>query len=318
MPFDQFIIFFLFLLTGFLCKKYGVFTDSAVNGINTFVVNIAFPCLILERTLALDMNHSIFINFLLALFITLGVFVVFGFYARFVCRGKAYPDEDKPVSELAVFFPNNGFIGLPVAQLFYGGVGLLYMVGCNIALNTTCFTYGLTRLRRGTDTETVPFGKRVLKLLLFVIHPKICAAVLGIILCYNHISLPAFADGFLTTVGAVATPMAMISVGTLLAGTFGLRSFKKRVVMEPALNKILLIPVISAAIVWFLPIDPLVKTIIVVSNTMPIATMVPILSEQYGKNKGLAGETLVVSTIFSMATIPLFIWALKMLQTGGF
>ena len=140
--------------------------------------------------------------------------------------------------------------------------------------------------------------------------PKVSVAIAGIILCYNHITLPQIANDFCSIVGSIATPMAMISIGTMLAGNFGPRSFKKHAVMEPVLNRLFIVPLASAAIVWFLPLDPLVKTIIIVSNALPVATMVAILSEQYNQNKGLAGETIVISTLFSMVTVPLVIWLL--------
>ena len=310
---DQFIILFLFLLTGFFCKKYGVFSDSAINGINKFVVNIGFPSLILVRTTTLVMSQSVFVNFLLAIAITLGLFFLFSFYAKFLCRGKIYPADDKSVSEMAVFSPNNGFMGFPVATAFYGSMGLLYMVGCNIALNTMIFTYGIRKMKKSDSATNESKGNRLSNFLLMLVHPKVSAAIIGLILCYNHVVLPASIDGFLSAIGGVSTPMAMISVGTYLASSFSLASFKKRIVMEPALNKILLIPVVSAVIVWFLPIDPLLKTILIISNTMPVAAVVPILSEQYGRNKGFAGEMLVISTILSMATIPFFVWIIDLL-----
>ena len=310
MPVDQFIIFFLLLLVGFLCRKKGVFSDSAVNGINTFVVNVAFPCLILVRTASLNMDGRIFISFILTLIISLGLFLLFAAYARLYCIGSRFPEEDKPVVEFAIFSPNNGFMGLPVATMFFGDIGLLYMIGCNVALNFVFFTYGISLMKRGRELRSDSVKSVLKKLLFMIVQPKVSAAIAGIVLCYLHITLPQLANTFLNTVGAVATPMAMISIGTLLAGNFGLRSFRKRPVMEPVINKLIVIPLLTILIVWFLPVDPLVKSIIIISNTMPIATTVPILSEQYGRNKGLAGEALVVSTIFSMATIPLVIFVL--------
>jgi len=309
MPFEQFIIFFLLLITGFFCKKYNVFSDSAVSGINTFIIYIGYPCLILVRTTALDMDHRIFINFLFAFFINLGLLLLFGTYGRFYCRGKRFHDDDKPVAELALMSSNNGFIGFPVAVSFFGDLGLFYMVACNIALNTTFFTYGVSVMRRGRASNE-SFKKKAAGFFLMLASPKVSVAIAGIILCYNHITLPEIANDFCSIVGSIATPMAMISIGTMLAGNFGPRSFKKHAVMEPVLNRLFIVPLASAAIVWFLPLDPLVKTIIIVSNALPVATMVAILSEQYNQNKGLAGETIVISTLFSMVTVPLVIWLL--------
>ena len=310
MPFEQFIIFFLLLLTGFFCKKLRVFSDSALNGINTFVVSVAYPCLILVRTTALEMDQDIFKNFIIALFINIGLVLVFGVYARLYCRGKRFEGIDRPVVEFAIMSPNNGFMGFPIAVTFFGDLGLLYMVACNVALNSMFFTYGITLLKRGQGIPGEPLWKKILQFLRMIAHQKVSAAIVGIVLCYNHIRLPVIAEDFLGVVGAVATPMAMISIGAMLAGGFGLHSFKKRVVLEAVLNKLFIIPAIAAVIIWFLPISPFVKTILIVSNTMPVATTASILSEQYGRDKSLAGEMLVISTLLSMATIPLAIWFL--------
>ena len=310
MPIEQFLIFFLLLITGFLCKKHGIFNDVAINAINKFILLVSFPCLILGRTVALDMNNSIFINFLLALFICVGLLLLRGAYARIYCRGKRFAEEDKPVAEFAIMSTNNGFMGFPIALAFFGDLGLLYMIGANIALNSVLFTYGIKLLNRGFETNTEPVYIRILKFLRLFAHPKLVAAFGGVLLCYNHVRLPDTAMLFLNNVGSIAPTLAMISIGTMLAGGFGLRTFTKSIVMGPAVNNVVVMPVMSAAIVWFLPLAPLLKTIIIVANTMPVAAMLPIFSEQFGRNKELAGEIIVIATLFSMATIPLFIWIL--------
>ena len=313
MPIVQFVIFFLLLITGFFCKKYNVLTDAAVNALNKFIILVGYPCLILGRTAALNIDHGIFINFLLSLFINIGLIFVFALYAWICCRGKRFPVEDKPVAEFAIMSSNNGFMGFPIALAFYGDLGLLYMIGTNIALNTVFFTYGVRLLGRGNEIPSEPFSKKLLKFLLMLAHPKLSAAFVGIILCYNYVVLPDIVMEYLHTVGSIAPPLAMISIGTMLAGGFGISTFKKRTVMEPAIHNLFVAPAISAAIVWFLPIDPLLKTVIIVSNAMPVATMVPIFTEQYGLNKGYAVETIVITTLFSMISIPLVIWTLSVL-----
>ena len=312
MPIDQFIIFFLLLLTGFFCKRFGVLTDPAVNSLNMFIINIAYPCLILGRTTGMDMDAQIFSSFMLALFINLGILLLFGVYARLCFRGKRFDGEDRSAMEFASISSNNGFMGFPIALTFFGDLGLLYMIACNIALNAMFFTYGILLLKRGRGIPGEPFGKKLRDFAKMIAHPKLSAAIVGIILCYNGIRLPEIAESYLSIVGEVTTPLVMVSIGTMLAGQFGLSSFKRRAVMVPALNKLFVVPAIAALIVWFLPLDPLVKTIIIISNALPVAAVVPILCEQYGRDKGLAGESLVITTLVSMVTIPLAVWLLGM------
>ncbi|MCL1896601.1 MAG: AEC family transporter [Clostridiales bacterium] len=310
MPIGEFIVFFLLLVTGLLCKKYGILTDAAVNAINKLVLNVTIPCLILVRTTALDMDGRLFTNFLLAFFINMGCLLLLGAYARLYCRGKRFADDEKPVIELSILASNNGFMGFPVAILFFGDLGLLYMVGANIALNIGVFTYGTALMQRGRDIAGGPSLGRVSGFVRMATDPKVCAAAAGIILCYNHVTMPGIAVDYLDTVGSLATPLAMISIGAMLAGNFGPRSFKTRSIMAPVLNKLFVCPAVSAVIVWFLPIDPLVKMITIVSNALPVATIVAMQAEQYGRNKDIASAAIVISTIFSIATVPAAIWFL--------
>jgi len=310
MPIGQFLIFFILLLIGFLCKRFKVFSDSAVNGINTFVINISYPCLILARTTAMEMEHNIFINFVSTGLIYLGMLFLFAAYSRLYCHARRFPDEERPAIELAIISPNNGFMGFPIALTFFGDLGLLYMVACSIALNCLFFTYGIKLMNRGRGVPGESMLKKFLKFLLMLAYPKVSAAIIGVVLCYNHISLPKIAEDFCELVGGVATPMAMISIGTMLAGSFGFHSFRKRAIIEPALNKLFVIPALCAVIVWFLPLDPLCITTLIVCNALPIAATVPILCEQYKRDSGSASEALVITTIFSIVTIPLLIWGL--------
>ncbi|MDR0876110.1 MAG: AEC family transporter [Clostridiales Family XIII bacterium] len=307
MLYGQFIIFFLLLFTGFACKKIGIFSDTMITGINKFIILVAYPCLILARTVSLEMEPSIFTNFILTMFINFGLLMLFGGMTFLLYRARRYPKEDASISEFATMSSNNGFMGFPIAVTFFGDLGLLYMVASNIALNTMFFTYGIGLMGRDRKRPKESVRKKIVRYVSLIANPKISSAIVGVVLCYNHIMLPEIAMDYLELVGSVATPLAMISIGTMLAGGFGPKSFATMRVMEPAIYKLFLIPLITFVIVWFLPLDPMVKTILVVGNAMPVATTVAILCEQYDRNKSYAGEMLVVSTIFSMATVPLWI-----------
>ena len=308
MQYEQFIIFFLLLITGFLCKKFGIISDGMVSGMNKFIIFIAYPCLILVRTISLEMGDKVFQNFLITILINFLLLLLFGGVAFLLFKARRYDREYANTSEFATISPNNGFMGFPIAVTFFGDIGLLYMVAANIALNTMFFTYGIGLIRRNMEKPKESAKKKLLRYVGLIINPKVSCAIVGVILCYNHIMLPAVAMDYLELVGGVATPLAMISIGTMLTGGFGPKTFTKLRVIEPTLYRLFLIPVITLIVVYFLPIDPMVKTILIIGNAMPVATNVPILTEQYGHiRSAYAGEILVVSTLLSMVTAPLWI-----------
>lgn len=306
--YQQFIIFFLLLLTGYLCKKFNIITEEMTSGLNKFIILVSYPCMILSRTAVLEIDHNIFSNFMLTLVINIGILLLFALYAYLYCKARKFSLEDAPVIEFAIISPNNGFMGFPIALMFFGSMGLLYMIACNIALNFFFFTYGIILMKRGQNNSSGSIKKKMVDFILLMVNPKVSAAIVGIIFCYNHFKLPEFLMSFLTSVGDVAPPMAMISIGTTFAGSLGFSILKKKPIVEASLNKLFIIPLIAIVVVFFLPLDPMVKMVLIISNALPVATTVPILSEQYKRNKLLAGETLIISTLLSMATVPLFLW----------
>jgi predicted permease len=258
----------------------------------------------------MDMNHSIFYSFLFVLFLSIGLFIFFGGYARLYFRGKRFNNVDRPTIEMVTFVPNNGFIGFPVAITFFGDMGLFYMIANNVAMSISIFTYGLSVLKRGRDITTDTFRKSFLKGFRRLANPNVSAAIAGIILSYLGVKLPNVAIGFLDIVSLTATPMAMIAIRTILVDNLSLNTIKKRAVIEPTLNKLFVLPLMAAVIVWFLPLDPLAKTIIIVANSMPTAAVVGVMCEQYKRDYVLACENIVIATLISMVTIPFAIWIL--------
>ena len=307
--YQQLALLFLLIATGFLCKHLKIIDDSMLKSLNRLIISVAYPCLILHRTSLLSMKSDIFVNFLISFAMCLALLALFSVYAFIYARRRGFSSETAPVVEFSVISPNNGFIGLPLALAFFGDTGLLYMIACNLALNVMFFSYGICLMRRGRGAaEKRSFAARLISGAAVVLNPKISAAVAGIIICYFGIKLPDILSSYLSAVGVIATPMAMIFIGSTLADSSFSRIIKNGLVMEIAFNKLVVIPVIAFLSVYFLPVSPLVKSILIISNALPVATTVPMLSELYDRDRNLASEALLLSTLFSIGAIPCAIW----------
>lgn len=310
---EQFILLFALIITGYLCKWRGIITDEMGRGLNKFIIAVSFPCLILHRMVNLEISHAAFSGFLIAAGISLGLFGIFAIYAYVYTTLRKYDHEKKPIAEFSIISPNNGFMGFPVAVTFLGSLGLLYMVACNLALNLMFFTYGVVLMKRGRESEKKSVGRIIWDFLKLIINPKISAAVVGLVMCYNSIALPSVVDNFVEMVGAIASPMALIFIGSTLYGSSFIKIIKNIKVTEIAINKLIIMPLITLAVVYFIPISPVVKAILVLSNALPVATTVPIFSELYDRDKVAAGEALFLSTVLSIGTIPLCLMLIEFL-----
>lgn len=307
----QFVIFFALLATGYVCRKTNIINDGMNKSINSLIINVAFPCLILGRIGSLEMAGGIFENFMITLGLYTSLFVIYGFYAVLYVSVRKFPKEDRAVSEFSIISPNNGFMGFPIAFAFFGEVGLLYMIACNLALNLMFFSYGIHLMTRDEEGYTMGFKDIMKSLGKLLVNPNIVAAVAGLIICGNNITMPETLVTYLDLVGGVATPMAMIYIGSTLTGSNIFKIIKNRMIIEIVINKLLIIPALTLLIVFLLPMDPLIKTICVLSSAFPCATTVPIFAELYNNKKSIASEALFLSTIVSLISLPIIITVLE-------
>ena len=185
---EQFILFAL-LPTGYLCK--GDIIDDGMNrSINRFIINIAYPCLIVYRIGSLEMTKGVFINFMIALFVSTMLMAIYSVYAYWYVRLRKFPKVDLSVSEFSIISPNNGFMGFPFALAFLGEYGLLYMIACNLALNIMFFSYGIHLMTREKRTKQLTIKGVVVSIIKLLINPKISAAYVGLAICISGIQIP--------------------------------------------------------------------------------------------------------------------------------
>ena len=72
----------------------------------------------------------------------------------------------------------------------------------------------------------------------------------------------------------------------------------------------LLAPAVTLAVLWLLPIDPMIKKVVVLYAALPCAGMLATYTIQFNPNPEArleASSAILLSTLLSVATIPL--WA---------
>ena len=312
--FGKYFVLFAILFTGYFMRKINFIDDKMNNSINKLIVYFAYPCLIVHNIGSLDMSGEIITTFLLAFALSLGFFYLYGFTAFGYAKLRHFPEDESNILEFAMTTPNNGFMGFPVALLFFGEMGMLLMLAHNAAMNFFIFTYCVKLLRRNETGTRKNTPKRFLKATLkFLLNPNILALFIGFILSLLGGLLPEVVDEYLVYIGNISTPMAMIFIGSTLTVYDFKDIIKSRVIIETSIGKLLLMPAITLAIVYFLPIDPIIKCIVVLGGCFPTAATVPMLSEQEGHDPGPGSKALFLSTVASIITVPLMIKLLMML-----
>jgi len=307
--YGQFIVIFALMFTGYFFRKIKVISEEMNQGLNRFIVVFAFPCFIFQKVAGLDMSAELMTEFLIAFALSVGLFFVYGFLAWGYAKARRFPKACSGTAEVLMIFPNNAFMGFPIAYLFFGDLGLLFMLANNIAMNLTMFSFGVYILRRN-DTEKGFSPKTMIRC---VLNPNIIALVTGLLFCLSGIRIPGTIDTYLLYIGAICTPMAMVFIGSTLVGNSIIKIIRNPIVLEAALNKNFIYPVVTYLMLAFSPLPKMITAIMIFAACFPSAAVATLLVETEGKDSELACAILVATTAVSIVSLPFAVKLINLL-----
>ena len=130
------------------------------------------------------------------------------------------------------------------------------------------------------------------------------ALILGLTIIFLDIGIPISIDRALDFIANSAAPCALFAAGIILSQK--LEKTEIKISNLIILFKIILHPVLLILIIWNLDnIDfSLAETTIMVAST-PVGLMALIFSTQYGVNPNAITRALMITTLFSIVTVPL-------------
>ncbi|MGI6721325.1 MAG: AEC family transporter [Anaerovoracaceae bacterium] len=311
--YGKYFVLFAIMLTGYVMRKTNFINDAMNDGLNKFIVYFAYPCLLVVNIGELRMSRDMVFDFILMLVLTCALFALYALISHLYSVLRHIPRRVSNVAELSMSSPNNGFMGFPVALIFFGQQGLLLMMAHSVALNIYLFSYGLICLRRNNPQKSGPTFRSVMeRVVKIIINPNLVAVYVGFAVSLLQIPLDNPVGEYLTDIGNVSTPMAMVFIGSSLVGSKFSEMLKNRIVWGSTIIKLILLPAITALIVAFLPIPALMKASLVLGCCFPAAATVSMLAQQEKQNEEVASRILFFTTVLSMGTIPLSVQLLQM------
>ena len=206
------------------------------------------------------------------------------------------------IAAFAGAFSNPGFFGIPLI-IASVGQGAVFYVACFVALlNIGQWTYGVSVLT-GQPAYKGFEPKKLIR------APFMIAVLIGLTLFLTQLKLPDILSGALQTVGQLNTPLAMFTVGIYLAQTDLLGMVKKKRLYLLSFTRLLLIPLISLLLLSLLPAEMRdMKLALLLAISCPVGSNVAVYAQLHGKDSSYAVETVVMSTLFSLLTIPAIVY----------
>lgn len=289
---DQVAVMALLIMIVFLCRHFNIISDEANDKLSGFVINIVNPAMILQAyQIKFDMNN------LHGLAVTFGLSVLSYVLAIIVSALFAKTDEaDTSIEKFSIVYSNCGFMGIPLINGLYGSDGVFYLTGYLTAFNLMVWTHGVA-------TVCGKIKKEDLKNIL--LSPTLIATLIGIILFVCRLSFPKV---IYTTVGYVAemnTPLAMIISGVTVYSTDFRQACKNRKIYKTCAAKLLIVPLTVMLVFTFIPCSAQLKNIVIIATACPTAVTGFILAMKYKKDYMYSSQIFTISTLVSLATLPL-------------
>jgi len=296
---------FLILLPGVYFGRKNIIDEKQCEGISSIVVNIAWPCLVITA-LQMDFSETLLINSgLLA-----GAFVVVSVLAYAVgmvlCRFLKTDDQITYLIIYMFLFSNTGFMGIPVCETLYGEEGVFYAALMDSLSDVFVFTVGTFLVKKSMGVTIKNNPKEL-------ITPGLISIVIGVSLFLLDIKLPAVLGETLATVGGITTPLAMFIIGYKLGKMKIKDMLGDRTAYIVSGFRLLVLPTVVLLALWGFGVEMTVLTkVIAMEIAMPVATCTVIFVEQYKGNTPFASKCVLLSTLMSVVTIPIFAMLMEM------
>lgn len=189
-----------------------------------------------------------------------------------------------------MMFNNCGNLGLPLALLAFGELGLAGMMAMFLVSNTLHFTLGSYIVSGSASPRKI------------LLNPMILATILGLIWNLLELPFPEFIQLPLRMLGDIAIPLMLVSLGVRMNG-IDLSNWKIGIygaLLSPLTSLIFAIP-----FALVLDLSAEFTAYLVLFSAMPPAVLNYLVAERYNLNPNAVASIVMIGNMASLIIVPL-------------
>ncbi|MEO7335755.1 MAG: AEC family transporter [Caldimonas sp.] len=313
--------FFALVLLGYLAAQRDILPESAIPGLNAYVLFFALPCMLFRFGSSLPF-HRLIDPALIGIYAVCALLMI-AFTIRTTLRradaASGVDLRDASFGALVAAFPNAGFMGVPLLVALFGDSAAGPVIGAIlvdlILTSTLCLALAQSSTHRASADERSMLGAALLSLRGALTNPLPWAIVLGALFAaFDREPIAPIAQ-IVRMLGDSATPVALFTIGTVLqrAGRHAHTRTPPRHYLPVALYKLLLHPALvfgigSAARSLGATVPTFGLMVLTLVAALPSASNVSVLAERYGADNGRVARIIMASTILAFASFSVLAW----------
>lgn len=296
--FLQIVKMFIMLGVGYYLYKRKVTDDAIVTGLSNLLLFVATPATLVNSFIQ-EYSPEKIPNLVFAF---VAAFVI---HAVCVIAAQLIYKKDDGENKFGVPFSNAGFIGIPLVTGVFGAPAVFYLAPFIGMFYIFVFSYGVYIM--SNDIKQISVRK-------IVTNPCIIALVAGIIIYISNLSVPAPVHGALSAFAGLNTPLAMIVLGAHVAKGRLKDIFTNREAYINSFIRLVVMPLIIIGIMMLVPERwNEVKLVVLIAASAPIGALSPVFAKMYNRNAVYAAQTVCLSTILCIFTMPVMMMIAQLL-----
>lgn len=304
---QQVLIMFVLAGVGYVCFRTKKITMEGCKTLSNILIFLSLPCVIINSFLveySTERLMGLIYSSLAAAVVMLISLVV----------SRIFFSKDA-ILNFASSFSNPGFFGIPLILSILDSGAVFYIAAFIAFVNLLQWSYGVSLLTTKDDNgkmsllSLLPSPKRLLT------APFMIATLIGLFFFLTRIPMPDLIYKSIQYISGLNTPLAMFTIGIYFAQTKPAAMFRKSRLYLLSAVRLLVIPLISMAVLWFLPAEfAEMKLALLIVAACPTGSNVAVYAQLYDSDYSYAVETVIISTLLSIISIPMIVSLAEMIN----
>lgn len=299
---SQVAVLFILIIVGYVCAKVKIAGPQMVGVVAPIIMNITLPCMLLvsfQRPFSRELLGEAGLA-LAGSAVMYGIAAIIAFAYPRLLKIKG---PTRGVHRYAILFSNCGFIGYPMVEAILGPEYLFHASFFNIFFSFFAYSIGAWLVAKEGEQGIKMSWKTF-------VNPCVIATVSGFLLFLFSIKLPAPLYKSAKLAGDCTSALSMLVIGVTLAQVNARQVWGNWRIYVTVFIRLLFLPCITGLCCWLLGIHGNLLLLAVIISAMPSATTTSIIASLYKTAEGEGSALVFISTLFSMATVPVIVLAL--------
>ena len=274
---------FLMIFMGYLIVKTGIVEDTDSKVLSKIILYLVIPCVIINA-FQVDYTSDTVRGLLLAFIASVLTQIILLIVVSVL--GKLFHLNEVEIA--SIYYSNSGNLIVPIV------------------------TFILTHCKKIISQEASYDWKKI------VLNINMISIFIGILLFFTKIHLPEIINDSISSVGNMIGPASMIVTGMLFAGMDLKQIFTNKKVYFISILRLIVLPVFALILIKlshlaaFSADGDKIMLIVFLAIITPSASTVTQMCQVYGNDSQYASAINVVTTLFSIVTMPLLVMLFQM------